>query len=47
MISPACTILSSLFTYYYQQNPVDVIGVPVIDSMFTAFKFAEMMVDLV
>ncbi|MCL5103941.1 MAG: hypothetical protein M1133_07495, partial [Armatimonadetes bacterium] len=27
-------------------DPVDVIGAPVIDPMYTAFKFAEMMVDL-
>lgn len=46
VIISGCTILSSLFTDYYKDNPVNVIGVPVIDPMYTAFKFAEMMVDL-
>lgn len=47
VIIAGCTILSALFTDYFKQDPVDVIGVPVIDPMITAFKFAEMMVDLV
>lgn len=46
VIISGCTILSALFTDYLKQDPVDLIGVPVIDPMFTAFKFAEMMVDL-
>ncbi|MCL5104644.1 MAG: aspartate/glutamate racemase family protein [Armatimonadetes bacterium] len=46
VIISGCTILSSLFTSYFKADPVDVIGAPVIDPMYTAFKFAEMMVDL-
>ena len=46
VIISGCTIMSALFTHYFEQDPVEVIGVPVIDPMFTAFKFAEMMVDL-
>lgn len=46
VIVSGCTILSALFTHHLKADPVDVIGAPVIDPMFTAFKFAEMMVDL-
>ena len=46
IIISGCTIMSSLFTNYFKKDPVEVIGVPVIDPMYTAFKFAEMMVDL-
>jgi allantoin racemase len=46
VIISGCTIMSSLLTDYFKQDPVDLLGVPVIDPMFSAFKFAEMMVDL-
>jgi len=46
IIISGCTIMSALFTNYFKDDPVNVIGVPVIDPMYTAFKFAEMMVDL-
>jgi len=46
IIIAGCTILSALFTSYFKEDPVKVIGAPVIDPMVTAFKFAEMMVDL-
>lgn len=46
VIIAGCTIMSSLFSGYYKEDPVDVVGAPVIDPMLTAFKFAEMMVDL-
>jgi allantoin racemase len=46
VIIAGCTIMSALFTEYFQEDPVEVVGAPVIDPMFTAFKFAEMMVDL-
>lgn len=46
VIISGCTIMSSLFTHYLKEDPVDLLGVPMIDPMFTAFKFAEMMVDL-
>jgi len=46
VIIAGCTIMSSLFTQYFKEDPVEIIGAPVIDPMFTAFKFAEMMVDL-
>jgi allantoin racemase len=46
VIIAGCTIMSALFTNYFKEDPVDIIGVPVIDPMLTAFKFAEMMVDL-
>ncbi|MEM2145275.1 MAG: aspartate/glutamate racemase family protein [Candidatus Jordarchaeaceae archaeon] len=46
IIISGCTIMSALFTNYFKEDPVNVIGVPVIDPMYTAFKFAEIMVDL-
>jgi allantoin racemase len=46
VIIPGCTIIGSIFTRVFQKDPVDVIGVPVIDPMVVAFKQAEMMVDL-
>jgi len=46
VIISGCTIMSALFTNYFKDDPVNIIGVPVIDPMYTAFKFAEMMVDL-
>ncbi len=46
VIISGCTIMSALFTNYFKDDPVNVIGVPVIDPMYTAFKFAEMIVDL-
>ena len=45
VVISGCTIMSALFTNHFDQDPVDIIGAPVIDPMFTAFKFAEMMVD--
>jgi len=46
VIIPGCTIMSSVFTHCFKEDPLEIIGVPVIDPMITAFKFAEMMVDL-
>lgn len=46
VIIPGCTIIGSIFTKVFNQDPVEVIGVPVIDPMVAAFKQAEMMVDL-
>jgi allantoin racemase len=46
VIISGCTILSALCTQYFKEDPEEVIGAPVIDPMITAFKFAEMMVDL-
>jgi len=46
VIIAGCTIMSALFTGYFKRDPVEVIGAPVINPMYTAFKFAEMMVDL-
>lgn len=46
VVISGCTIMSALFTDYFKEDPVRIIGAPVIDPMITAFKFAEMMVDL-
>ena len=46
VIIPGCTIIGSIFTEVFKKDPVEVIGVPVIDPMIVAFKQAEMMVDL-
>ncbi len=46
IIISGCTIMSSLITNYIREDPMKLIGAPMIDPMITAFKFAEMMVDL-
>ncbi len=46
VIIPGCTIIGSIFTKVFEKDPVEIIGVPVIDPMLVAFKQAEMMVDL-
>jgi allantoin racemase len=46
VIIPGCTIIGSIFSKVFDKDPVEVIGVPVIDPMVAAFKQAEMMVDL-
>ena len=46
VIIPGCTIIGSLLTNYFDQDPVDLIGAPVIDPMIVAFKQAEMMAEM-
>jgi allantoin racemase len=46
LIIPGCTIIGALWTRFFKKDPVEVIGVPVIDPQVVAFKLAEMMVDL-
>ncbi len=46
LIIPGCTIIGALWTKFFKKDPVEVIGVPVIDPQIIAFKQAEMMVDL-
>jgi allantoin racemase len=46
VIIPGCTIIGALYSHGFKKDPVEVIGVPVLDPMVVAFKMAEMMVDL-
>jgi len=46
VIIAGCTIIGAIFTYVFKKDPVEVIGVPVIDPQIVAFKTAEMLVDL-
>ena len=46
IIIGGCTIISALMTNYFKKDATEVIGAPLIDPIVTAFKFAEMMVDL-
>jgi len=46
VIIPGCTIIGALYSSGFKKDPVEVIGVPVLDPMVVAFKMAEMMVDL-
>jgi Asp/Glu/hydantoin racemase len=46
IIIPGCTIIGTLWTKFFKKDPVEIIGVPVIDPQIVAFKQAEMMVDL-
>lgn len=46
VIIPGCTIQQAVFTHELDNDPVDVIGAPVIDGMVTGLKMAETMVDL-
>jgi Asp/Glu/hydantoin racemase len=46
VLIPGCTIIGALYSHGFQKDPVDVLGVPVLDPMVVAFKMAEMMVDL-
>lgn len=45
IIIPGCTLISSVLTHSLD-DPVEVIGAPVLDGMIIGFKLAEMMVDL-
>jgi Asp/Glu/hydantoin racemase len=40
-----CTLAGSVLTHM-RPNPVEVLGVPVLDGMVTGFKMAEMMADI-
>jgi len=46
IIIPGCSIIGALYTTGFDKDPVEVIGVPVLDPQVIAFKMAEMMVDL-
>lgn len=46
VIIPGCTIIGSLLTNYFDKDPMEIIGAPVIDPMIVAFKMAEMMVEM-
>ncbi len=46
IIIPGCSIIGALYTEGFKKDPVEVIGVPVLDPQIVAFKTAEMMVDL-
>ncbi len=46
VIIPGCTIIGALYSNGFKKDPVEVLGVPVLDPMIIAFKMAEMMVDL-
>ena len=46
VIIPGCTIIGSLLTNYFDKDPMELIGAPVIDPMIAAFKQAEMMADM-
>jgi allantoin racemase len=46
IIIPGCSIIGALYTTGFSKDPVEVIGVPVLDPQLVAFKMAEMMVDL-
>lgn len=46
IIIPGCSIIGALYTTGFDKDPVDVIGVPVLDPQVVALKVAEMMVDL-
>jgi allantoin racemase len=45
VIIPGCTLIGSVLTHMVE-DPVEVIGAPVLDGMVTGFKMAEMMADL-
>ena len=45
IIIPGCSIIGALYTTGFEKDPVEVIGVPVLDPQIVAFKMAEMMVD--
>lgn len=45
VLIPGCTLASSVLTKFLD-DPVETLGVPVIDGMVTGFKMAEMMADL-
>jgi allantoin racemase len=46
VIVPGCTIIGALLTNYFAEDPVELIGAPVIDPMIVAFKQAEMMAEM-
>jgi allantoin racemase len=46
VLIPGCSIIGTLYTKAFKKDPIDVIGVPVLDPQIVAFKMAEMMVDL-
>jgi len=46
VLIPGCTIIGALYSHGFKDDPVEVLGVPVLDPMVVAFKMAEMMVDL-
>ncbi|MFB3906173.1 MAG: aspartate/glutamate racemase family protein [Acidobacteriota bacterium] len=46
ILIPGCSIIGALYTKAFGRDPVEVIGVPVLDPQLVAFKMAEMMVDL-
>jgi len=46
VLIPGCSIIGTLYTKAFGRDPVEVIGVPVLDPQLVAFKMAEMMVDL-
>jgi allantoin racemase len=46
VLIPGCSIIGSLYTSAFGKDPVEVIGVPVLDPQIAAFKMAEMMVDM-
>jgi len=46
VLIPGCSIIGTLYTKAFKRDPIEVIGVPVLDPQLVAFKMAEMMVDL-
>jgi allantoin racemase len=46
IIIPGCSIIGALYTTGFDKDPLEVIGIPVLDPQIVAFKMAEMMVDL-
>jgi len=46
VLIPGCTIIGALYSHGFKKDPVEVVGVPILDPMVVAFKMAEMMVDL-
>jgi Asp/Glu/hydantoin racemase len=50
VLIPGCSIIGTLYTKDFAKalgkDPVELIGVPVLDPQIVAFKMAEMMVDL-
>lgn len=46
VLIPGCSIIGTLYTKAFGKDPIEVIGVPVLDPQIVAFKMAEMMVDL-
>lgn len=46
ILIPGCSIIGTLYTKAFEKDPIEAIGVPVLDPQIVAFKMAEMMVDL-